>query len=244
MVDPGKLIRMTTFNIYCDESCHLEHDHQQAMVLGAVMCPAERTREIAARLRELKVEHGLSPDFEIKWSKVSPGHEAFYRAVIDYFFDDDDLSFRALVVPDKSILRHGEHSQTHDDFYYKMYFDMLKVLLDPSCEYNIYLDIKDTRSAEKTAKLHDVLSNNMYDFRRRIIRRIELVRSEHVQQIQLADLLIGAVSYANRKLSSSKAKLSLVQRVRERSRYSLVQNTLLRERKTNIFVWRPGGALP
>ncbi len=27
-----------TFNVYCDESCHLENDHQKAMVLGVVWC--------------------------------------------------------------------------------------------------------------------------------------------------------------------------------------------------------------
>lgn len=36
-----------TFNVYCDESCHLENDHQKAMVLGAVWCPLEKSREIA-----------------------------------------------------------------------------------------------------------------------------------------------------------------------------------------------------
>jgi len=235
---------VAAFNIYCDESCHLEHDRQSAMVLGAVMCPEERTREIAARIRELKVKHGLSPQFEIKWSKVSPAQEVFYRAVVDYFFDDDDLSFRALVVPDKTLLDHEAHDQSHDDFYYKMYFDMLKVLLDPQCEYSIYLDIKDTRSAEKTAKLHEILATSLYDFRRKIIRRIQLVRSEHVQQVQLADLLIGAISYAHRRQELSAAKLGLVQRVRERSHYTLMQTTLYRERKTNIFVWRAGGSTP
>ncbi len=25
------------FNIYCDESCHLENDRQKAMVLGAIL---------------------------------------------------------------------------------------------------------------------------------------------------------------------------------------------------------------
>jgi hypothetical protein len=30
-------------NVYCDESCHLENDHQTAMVLGAVWCPFEKT---------------------------------------------------------------------------------------------------------------------------------------------------------------------------------------------------------
>jgi len=29
------------YNVYCDESCHLENDHQSAMVLGAV--PVEKT---------------------------------------------------------------------------------------------------------------------------------------------------------------------------------------------------------
>lgn len=40
------------FNVYCDESCHLENDRQKAMVLGAVWCPLEKTREIAVRIRE------------------------------------------------------------------------------------------------------------------------------------------------------------------------------------------------
>ena len=31
-----------TYNIYCDESCHLEHDHLGVMALGAVWCPAEK----------------------------------------------------------------------------------------------------------------------------------------------------------------------------------------------------------
>ena len=44
-------------NIYCDESCHLENDQQPLMVLGAVWCPADRTAEIAKRLRELKSKH-------------------------------------------------------------------------------------------------------------------------------------------------------------------------------------------
>ncbi len=36
-----------TYNVYCDESCHLEGDHQPAMVLGAVWCPLERTPDIS-----------------------------------------------------------------------------------------------------------------------------------------------------------------------------------------------------
>jgi hypothetical protein len=225
------------YNIYCDESCHLEKDHQQVMVLGAVWCPVERVREISTRLREIKLRHGLPADFEIKWTKVSPAKVQFYLDVIDYFFDDDDLLFRALIVPDKSLLRHAEFGQSHDDFYYKMYFDMLKVLFSPDARYRVYLDIKDTRGAVKIAKLHDVLCNNQYDFSRQIIERVQLVRSHEVEPLQLADLLIGAVSYVNRNLSTSDAKQALVDRMRRRSGYGLTRTTLYREDKVNLFRW-------
>jgi len=225
------------FNVYCDESCHLENDRQQTMVLGAVWCPLEKTREIAVRIREMKARHGLSPQSEIKWVKVSPAKVQFYMDIIDYFFDDDNLHFRALIVPDKSQLRHEDFKQTHDEWYYKMYFDMLKVILYPDARYRIYLDYKDTQGATKVKKLHEVLCNNMYDFSRRIIERVQLVRSHEVEILQLADLLIGTVSYVNRGLSTSTAKLRLVDRMRARSGYKLTQTTLLRENKVNLFRW-------
>jgi hypothetical protein len=225
------------FNVYCDESCHLENDRQKAMVLGAVWCPLEKTREIAVRIREMKARHGLSQEYEIKWVKVSPAKVQFYLDIIDYFFDDDDLHFRALIVPDKSQLRHEDFKQSHDEWYYKMYFDMLKVILYPDARYRIYLDYKDTQGATKVEKLHEVLCNNMYDFSRRIIERVQLVRSQEVEILQLADLLIGTVSYVNRGLSTSTAKLRLVDRMRERSGYKLTQTTLLWENKVNLFRW-------
>jgi hypothetical protein len=225
------------FNIYCDESCHLEHDRQLVMVLGAVWCPVEKTREIASRVREIKQKHGLAASFEVKWSKVSPAKKALYLDLVDYFFDDDDLHFRTLVVPDKSKLDHAAFGHDHDTWYFKMYFDMLKVLLGPHSEYRIYLDIKDTRSTAKLEKLHEVLCNNMYDFERKIIARVQAVRSHEVEQIQLADLLIGAVSYLNRGLEANAAKVTLVKRMQERSGYSLQKNTLLREEKVNLLRW-------
>jgi Protein of unknown function (DUF3800) len=37
------------FNVYCDESNHLENDRQSVMVLGAVWCSLEKVREIKER---------------------------------------------------------------------------------------------------------------------------------------------------------------------------------------------------
>lgn len=227
-----------TYNIYCDESCHLENDRQRAMVLGAVWCPVDKTREIAVRLREIKQKHGLSPQFEVKWIKVSPAKKGFYLDLIDYFFDDDDLHFRALIVPDKSLLHHDAFpGQDHDAWYYKMYFDMLKVIFRPDAHYRIYLDIKDTRGAAKAAKLHDVLCNDRYDFSRQVIERLQLVHSHEIEQLQLADLLIGAIAYLNRGLHDNAGKTALIDRMRRRSGYDLTRSTLLREDKMNLFRW-------
>ena len=226
------------FNIYCDESCHLENDRQTAMVLGAVWCSLDKTREIAVRLREIKKKHGMPAPFEVKWTKVSPAKKNLYLDLIDYFFDDDDLHFRALIVPDKGKLRHDEFpGQDHDTWYYKMYFDMLKVILRPDARYRIYLDIKDTRGSEKVAKLHSVLCNNMYDFSRNVIERLQLVHSQEIEQLQLADLLIGAIGYLNRGLKGNAGKTAVIQRMQRRSGYSLTKTTLLREEKTNLFRW-------
>jgi len=227
------------FNIYCDESCHLENDRQKAMVLGAVWCPLEKTREIAVRLREIKKKHNMSESFEVKWTKVSPAKKELYLDFIDYFFDDDDLHFRALIIPDKSKLRHDDFpGQDHDIWYYKMYFDMLKVILRPDAQYRIYLDIKDTRGAEKIKKLHDVLCNNIYDFSRQVIERLQLVHSHEIEQLQLADLMIGAIGYLNRGLQGNAGKEAIIQRMQKRSKYALTKTTLYQEEKLNIFCWR------
>jgi len=225
-------------NAYCDESCYLLHDRQDIMVLGAVTCPEEKVRETAVRIREIKSKHNLSPHFELKWTKVSPGKVGFYRDIIDYFFDDDDLRFRA-VVARKIGLNHTAFGQDHDTWYYKMYFQLLGVLLSPHARYHIYVDIKDTRSQKKIEKLHDILCNSKYDFDRRIIERVQQVKSHEVEQIQLADLLIGAISHVNRVKDGSPAKHELIARVQQRSGYSLIKTTLLGESKFNVFHWSP-----
>ncbi|MBB63460.1 MAG: hypothetical protein CMO81_00160 [Waddliaceae bacterium] len=226
------------FNIYCDESCHLENDQQKVMILGAVWNPGERSREIARRIKEIKKKHGFNPNFEIKWTKVSPAKLNFYLDLLDFFFDRDDLHFRAVIIPDKSKLCHTSFNHDHDTWYYKMYFEMLKILFTPKDRYRIYLDIKDTRSGKKTDKLHEVLCNNCYDYNRDIIEKVQTVRSHQVEQVQLADLLIGCVLGANRDVQASPAKQALITRMRERSGYCLTKTTLMRERKVNLLCWQ------
>jgi Protein of unknown function (DUF3800) len=228
-----------SFNIYLDESCHLENDGINIMTLGAIWCPQEKCREVSLRVRDIQSQYGLAHDFEFKWTKISPAKLDFYRALLDYFLDDDDLHFRGVVIPDKTKLDHNRYEQTHDDWYYKMCFTLLEPIVDPTQHYSIYLDIKDTRSESKRKNLEGVLRNANYDGSGNIVRRIQQIRSHESELMQLADLLIGAVTYANRGLTTSPAKLAMVDRLRRRTNLSLTRSTWLREPKLNLLVWNP-----
>lgn len=226
-------------HIYCDESCHLEADGKKAMVLGALSCPRKCVSSVSRRLMEIKETYALAPRFEVKWTKVSPGKLDFYSAFLETFFDIPELSFRALVIPDKSILRHEVHDQTHDDWYFKMYFLMLRPVVKSSHEYRIFLDIKDTRGREKLSKLREVLSNNMYDFSQSTIQYLQTINSFESGLMQLADMLIGAVSYENRNESGSAAKQNLVALMKRRASLTLKCTTSPSREKVNILCWEP-----
>lgn len=237
-------------NIYCDESCHLENDGHKVMLLGAVWCPAEAVRPVSEAIRELKRQHGLkaadalSHGFEVKWSKVGPAKAEFYESLIKLFLEDNRLNFRALIVPDKATLDHGAFNQSHDEFYYKLYYLLLLRLLENEGNtYDIYLDIKDGRGGPKVKKLHDYLCSKLKDHQCQVLRRVEQIRSHESEILQLCDLLLGAISYYNRSEAGSSTKLKLIDVLANHGRSyprDLSSTSYLSEQKINLFYW--GGA--
>lgn len=229
------------YNVYCDESCHLENDGINDMVLGAVWCPQNKIRTINQAIKELKLRYEVQPTAELKWTKVAPAKADLYKELIDFFFSCEDLHFRCLVVADKTKLDHKRFHQTHDDWYYKMYFDMIKSIFNPRDSYEIYIDIKDSRSYHKAETLREISSNNIYDFSGKVVKRIQPIRSHEVQIMQIVDVLIGAVAYQNRifptDFMKSKTKMALIDLIKEKTGYQLTKTTLLKEDKFNIFMW-------
>jgi Protein of unknown function (DUF3800) len=225
--------------IYCDESCHIEHDHQPNMVLGAIACPKQAVSSIHAAIRAIKARHNLTGR-EIKFNKVSPAKVAFYQDLIGYFFETSALRFRGLIAS-KEGLNHGHFQQSHDQWYYKMYYYLLNGLLNKQERFHIFLDIKDTQGSKHRSSLRTALCNTHYDFDTSLIRDIQAVHSQEVELVQLTDLLVGCLMYANRPVGEqvSEAKNSLVAMVKAKSRYALVSSTPLGECKFNVFRWQP-----
>lgn len=229
---------MEMYNIYCDESCHLEHDCIPILALGAIWCTdAEHTR-FGHEIAKIKEKHNAKG--ELKWTKVSKSRVNFYLELANWFFSEPTLRFRALIVLNKNKLDHKSFNKdSHNNFYYKMYFSLLNKLLSPENKYNIYIDIKDTQSRLMNQKLKEVLCNNVYDFTGEMIGKIQNIHSHESHLTQLTDFFLGALTYKHRHLSTNVAKTAIIKLIENKIKYSLTKSTPLREEKFNLFLFTP-----
>jgi len=193
-----------TFNFYCDESCHLERDKSPFMIISYVSSSFNQVKLHSRNIRALKLKHFFKG--EMKWSAISKSQYPFYKELIEYFFATD-LQFRAIVI-DKSKLKHEEFNQSHDEFYDKMYYQLVNKKIYQENNYNIYLDIKDTHSFEKAASLKIFLNRNYVS-----VRNLQIIRSYESELMQLADVIMGALAYHLRGDNKVIAKNKIIERI-------------------------------
>ena len=227
-------------NIYCDESCHLINDGYNIAVLGGISLERSKVRELNKKIRDIKIKHNIYKFAELKWVKVSINKIDMYKELIDLFFDYEDIYFRAVVVNNKSKVNLDAFGFTYDDWYYRVYYLVLKEMLDINYKYSIYLDIKDNKGFTRIEKLKDVLNGTLYNFYESTINNIQLLRSDQVEIMGLVDILIGAISYKNRKLNSNQGKNELIKYIESKiNNRTLDVSSSKTEKKMNIFIWEP-----
>lgn len=231
-------------NIYCDESCHLEHDDSNVMILGAISCDSERKKSIFTDIRDIKKRHNLSSYFEVKWTKVTEKKIDFFIELLEYFIENSNLNYRGLIAIGKHALNHEKYNNgDYNLWYYKMYYTMLAPIINPNNEYHIMIDIKDTKGGKRVKKLREVLCNNMYDFKQESIKEITQINSIESEILQLTDLINGAISYYHRGLHISpihvqnKGKLEIINYLS--NKFNLNESSHRNENKFNIFIWKP-----
>ena len=106
------------YNLYIDESCHLEKDHFPVMCIGYTKCDTEQYLAHKEAIKKLKLQ--FKNPMEVKWVNVSNSRLPLYKALIDYFFADG-IDFRCILVKYKDKLDHAQFNQgSHDNFYYKL----------------------------------------------------------------------------------------------------------------------------
>jgi hypothetical protein len=214
-----------TFNIYCDESTHLQNDGMPYMVIAYVSTAYNQLKQHNEHFKMLKAKHKFKG--EIKWTNVSKSQYPFYADIIEYFFATD-IKFRAVIV-DKSQIDESREDFTYSDFYFRMYYQLLFHKINAESVYNIYLDIKDNCSQKKLKKLSDILNNS------KAIRNIQFVRSHESYLLQLSDLIMGAINYRIRELNTVTAKTNLIKKIETHAKIELTQSTPKNAEKFNLF---------
>lgn len=214
-----------TFNIYCDESTHLQFDGHPYMLISYVSCAYPQIKQHKEYIKLLKAKHKFKG--EMKWSNISKSQYPFYADVIDYFFATD-LQFRSVII-DKNMINEEIEGFTYDDFYFRMYYQLIHHKINPEYTYNLYLDIKDTCSQKKLVKLGDILKH------KRSIRNIQFIKSYESYLMQMADILMGAINYHIRGFDTVIAKNKLIEKIQSHTKINLKGSTPLGENKFNLF---------
>ena len=215
-----------TFNFYCDESCHLENDNLPFMLISYVSSAYNQVKIHSKNIRSLKEKYYFRG--EMKWSALSKSQYPFYNEIIEYFFATD-LQFRAIVI-NKSQIRNQDFNQSHNDFYDKMYYQLLNKKISPVNNYNIYLDIKDTRSYEKAKSLKAFLNMNYVS-----VRNLQIIRSYESELMQLTDVLMGAIGYYLRGENKVIAKNKIIEKIQSHCPFPITQSTPRSSEKFNLF---------
>lgn len=214
-----------TFNMYCDESTHLQNDRKPYMIIAYVSSAYNQLSQHKEHFKMLRSKYKIKG--EIKWSKVSKSAYPFYNELIEYFFATD-LNFRAIIV-NKSQIDETREGFGYNDFYFKMYYQLLFHKICDNHYYNIYLDVKDTRSQNKLNKLSEILNNKSS------IRNIQFIKSHESYLMQLTDLIMGAINYHLREEKKVIAKTQLIEKIKSHSAINLSKSTLKSEEKFNLF---------
>ncbi len=223
---------MNEFNLYIDETCHLENDKVPVMCIGYIKINRTQYNELSQGIKEIKLRHN-SPT-ELKWNKLSASRIALYKALVDYFFESQ-MTFRAILIKNKGLVDNQTYNENdHNIFYYKTAFYLLRNSISTNAVYRVYFDIKDSRGQKRLDKLSSVLER-VYGKERFV--HFQNIRSHENEFIQLCDLFIGAIGYKSRddKPKNSVVKNEIIEYIETKLGYHLNEGTPPWENKFNIF---------
>lgn len=222
-------------NIYCDESRYSNHDDPY-LVIGAVKCLRGKKPEIVSALNEIKRQNEIGGEFG--WKSASPNKEDFYRAVIDWFVNCNDLLFRCVVVNKGNLW-----SSDDEDGFYVAYHQLLYHWLVHGNTYHVYLDKKKNSRQRRVDTLRRKTERYMPNGCE--LACMEEVESRECALVQVADLLIGCMGYEwnghtnpARYPDASRFKVELCDHLARRlGRPSLRFSTWRTEEKFNVFAF-------
>jgi len=221
--------------IYCDESnqqllAKSETGRIRYFLIGGLWLPSSKRQSFKEGIAHIRDEFNCRG--EIKWNAVCPSKLSFYLRLIDFFFAQGlDLRFRCIVVNSQKVDLERYHDADQELGFYKFCYQFLKNWIEDFNTYSIFFDAKTNRKRGRLQNLEMFLrqSNRLAK-----ITGIQALPSKEVAMIQLADLILGAVSAKFNDSVTSQAKIEVINRIESHLHCQIVP-TNRGVRKFNVF---------
>lgn len=226
-------------NIFCDESrqdllasSESITDTNRFSCIGGIMVPALSRERIKGDIEKIQKKYNTYG--ELKWGTVSSSRIDFYLELIDYFFCENEISFRTVVIDSSKINNEVYNDSDQELGYYKFYYQLLYHWIDPQDAYRIYTDQKTNGDRMRLKVLRNIL-NNSYPYSSPV-ESIQSINSKEAVILQLENVLMGAVGYKYNfgRSGKSKAKRLVVNRI-EQHLHREICPTIKSEAKFNVF---------
>lgn len=237
--------------VACDESGTGGATHYG---FGSVWMPWQRRGDFQEEMRAIAAKRSYPLlEREMKWNKAQDKFLPFYLGVIDHFFESPYLCFHCIVVR-KGVVDRSRHRGDWDLARRKHFTRLLTNKIErcirkrPAEEqtFRIWVD----PIASRYAKAHEaveVISNNVLASALGEVRPVDrvILRSSHdTLQIQLCDLLLGAVMEAWLGNAERAAKRAVQSAIAARLGWpDLRADTRPGEKKFNIWYFNPHGRM-
>lgn len=220
------------YEIYCDESCWealYDKDSHHYAAIGGIWIPAEKRKEVKTFIGNLKAKYGLYG--EMKWKRVCPKSVEMYKELVNMFFDDEQIRFRAICIKASEVNHDRFNAGNSELGFYKFYFQLIHHWMLMGNSYQVFVDYKTNGYQHRVQELGTILNNASTAE----LTQIQSLPSEESVLIQLADVLTGAVASAfNSQTMLSASKQSIRELIEKRLGHS-INGTPVSETKFNVF---------
>jgi hypothetical protein len=226
------------YRLFFDESCHLVNNDSKVMTVGYIKVPEQEYSKLHNEFKSIMANHRAFD--ELKWNKFAKSRVNLYKRIIDFFFEKN-INFRCVVIKHKDRLGPEDLNKgSYDNFYYKMVVDLLDMNSTEST-IKVFLDVKDTRGKEKLNKINEAYKLQHHG--NSPFKHFQHLHSHDSVFIQLADFLIGAITYKSRtvrdEFKMEENRASIIYYLEEKAGYYLEEGTPHWEDKFHISDYQP-----
>jgi hypothetical protein len=236
------------YTVFADESAVRE----RFLCYGAVFLPTGLVEEAEKCLAEFCSRRGFG-DREMSWKKCSSAEVDRYSEFAQLLWEINDrccvCDFRALVVDTKqNPLRGGAFRCTSDeDGFYKFYHFFitrsLAIVAKDATEFDLVVGAADDQYPFRDEILDKTISGSLRKLLAQeiTVREVQRAHPNQARLHQLADVLLGAVSYRFNRFERSKPKTGVCDTIESRLDKALTDDFRPGERPFNVWAFAGKG---